>query len=204
MLNDTDRTAQRPAANEDEEEEEGAEDLKQSENTFHHGQRKREVKAEEDKQDEKDVSDSDSHQVSEAQMVEEANKEEAAVTESEAPGQAEVSDPHSVLTSHIPSQDAAAAGVECEQEQVSAPEPSTEQSVSIKSEDLDDEPGKNPQPSDGQETHITVSSAVDVKSFEETENKGEITAASQKTFGPPVNPPPPPIAPQNSSEGDTR
>ncbi|XP_013870155.1 FK506-binding protein 15 [Austrofundulus limnaeus] len=203
LLNDTDRSTHRPAAKEEEEEEEGPEDVKQSENTFHHEHvnGKREVNEEEDKQDEKDMADSDSHQVSEAQVMEEVKEEEEAVTESEAAGQAEVSDSHPVLTSHIPSQDTT-TGVDCEQEQASAPDNSTE-SVSLKSEDPDDEPEKSPQLSDGQETYSTVSTEVDVKSFEETENKGEITAASQKTFGPPVNPPPPPVAPQNSSEEDT-
>ncbi|XP_037833689.1 FK506-binding protein 15 isoform X2 [Kryptolebias marmoratus] len=213
LLGNADRSSQRAAVEEEKEEEEEPEDVKESEEKSHpvHVNGKAEVKKEEEEEKEEEgMADSDSHRVSEAQMTEEVKEEEEeATSESETPGQAEASeaseaaDPLPVLPSHLPSQDAKTADVECEQEQPSIPDAPTVERVLIPSVDPDDGLEKPSRLNDGQETHGTVSSEVDVKSSEETKNVGETTASSQKAFGPPVNPPPPPSAPQNSSGEDT-
>lgn len=156
----------------------------------------------------------DSHQISENQMNQEvaAVKEIETVTESKTQSQAEAlqaTDLHPVTSTERKTHEKAAESeVQQEQGEHSVPETTKETKDTNKSADPDDGPDESSPPEDGQETvserNAAVSSEVDEETLDNGEHVGGLNAASQKAFGPPANPPPPPNVLQNSSGEDTR
>lgn len=191
------------------EDEEESDDVKQTEKELHqnvHENGEREDK-EEEKEEETHVVEVAFKQVSEPQVNQKVASEEEAktVSESETQSQAEplqASDLHSVSSAGLKPE------VEQEQGEHSIPETTTEQKDTIKSADPDDEPDENSSPENGQETvsepNASLNSKVARENVDNSEHVEEMNAASQKAFGPPANPPPPPNALQNNPGEDTR
>ncbi|XP_038559429.1 FK506-binding protein 15 isoform X1 [Micropterus salmoides] len=218
LLSGTDRSSLSRVKEEEEEEEDDSDDLKQREEGPHqneHVNGERDVK--EDETEEKEHStESDSHHVSETQVDQEvaAEKETETATEVKVQSQAEALEttgPNPLSSPEPKPQETAATESEAQQEQ---PEHSTELNTetsieekdSNKYADRDDEPEESSPLEDGQETvserNAAASSQVDKESVNDGEHIGEMNAASPKAFGPPVDPPPPPNALQNSSGED--
>nr|XP_046241602.1 FK506-binding protein 15 isoform X3 [Scatophagus argus] len=207
LLSGTERSSLRPSKNEEEgeeeEEEEESDDVQQREElpqTNIHVNGEREVK-EDEKKEEEPVAELDSHQVSETQMDQEAaaEKETETITESQPQSKAEAlaaNDLHPVSSSELKSKETTVMEPEVQQEQA-------ERSVSTEEKDTNSSADPEDEPADGQESvserNAAVSIEVHKESMDDGEHVGEMTAASQKAFGPPANPPPPPSAPQNST-----
>ncbi|XP_040897863.1 FK506-binding protein 15 isoform X2 [Toxotes jaculatrix] len=218
LLSGTDRPSVLPKKEEEaeEQEEEESDDSKHREDKPHHNLHvngERQIK-EEEKDEEEPVAESDSHQVNETQLDQEggAAKETETETESKTQSQAETlqaPDPHPVSSSEQTPQERAATESEGQQEQgeQSVPETPTEPKDTDKSADPGDGPDESSPPEDGQESvserNAAVSSEVDKESTDNGEHVGDMNAASEKAFGPPANPPPPPNAVQNISGQDT-
>ncbi|KAM4577290.1 FK506-binding protein 15 isoform 2-T2 [Odontesthes bonariensis] len=211
LLSGTDKSSLRPH-NKEEEIEEDSKDVKQGEeksNQTKHVNGESEL-TEKEKEEEKHVADSESCQSDDAQMIQEGSTEEVTVTESKTLTQAEDSEApnlHKVSSSELvpPESETVAAEsvVQPEQGQQPAPDSSTEEKDLNKSVDPEEGPEESSMPEDDQERNSAVNSVGDVGCVEDRENIGEISAASQKAFGPPANPPPPPDALQNISGEDT-
>ncbi|XP_072244718.1 FK506-binding protein 15 isoform X2 [Leuresthes tenuis] len=209
LLSGTDKSSLRPH-NKEEEMEEDIQDVKQGEeksNQTKHVNGESEL-TEKDREEEKHVVDSDSCQSNNTQMIQEGPTEEATVTESNTLTQAEDSealDLHKVSSSKLVPQESVAAEsvVQPEQAQQSAPDSSTEEKDLNKSVDPEEGPEESSMPEDDQERNAAVNSVGDVGCVEDRQNTGEISATSQKAFGPPANPPPPPDVLQNISGEDT-
>ncbi|XP_015829929.3 FK506-binding protein 15 isoform X1 [Nothobranchius furzeri] len=191
LLTGTGHSSTRPVTKEEKEVEE-KEEMEKSDHTHINGER--------DIEEEEHVANSDHHPVNEVQMVEELKAEEE--TESEPPIEVrttEAEDVHPDSSSDLPSQETAGVQSMEEQDQPVVSETPVEEDL-MESADTEDRPEEGLQVRDSQQEPAAVSSEVDVRSLEDSENVGETTAAFQKAFGPPVNPPPPPTASQNGSE----
>ncbi|XP_018524829.1 FK506-binding protein 15 isoform X3 [Lates calcarifer] len=204
LLSGTDRSPSLSKKKEEaeEQEEKESDDVKQREERPHQNVQvngERQVQ-EEEKEEEEPVAELDSHQVSEAQINQEVSveNETETVTELKTQSQAELSQAthhHPVLSTEQEPHGTAAAESEVQQEP-------GEHSVPKNPTDPDDGPDESSPPEDEQETvlerNAAMSSEVGGESLDKGDHVGEMNAASQKAFGPPANPPPPPTALQNS------
>ncbi|KAL7392667.1 hypothetical protein ABVT39_028063 [Epinephelus coioides] len=214
LLSGTDSASLRSSVKEEEaeeEEEEETDDVKQRQETVQSAyvNGDREVK-EEEKEGEEHKAYSDSHKVSETQMDEgvAAEKETETVTKTQSQVEAlEDTDLNPVSPSELKVEKTAKSEEEQEQAGCSVPEISPEEKDTNRSADPDDKPDESSSAQDAQETvserNAAVSSEVETESVDDGEHVGEMHAASQKAFGPPANPPPPPNALPNSSGKDT-
>ncbi|GAA6226673.1 FK506-binding protein 15 isoform X3 [Lates japonicus] len=211
LLSGTDRSSSLSKKQEEaeEQEEKESDDVKQREERSHqnvHVNGERQVQ-EEEKEGEEPVAELDSHQVSEAQINQEVSveNETETVTELKTQSQAEASQAahhHPVLSTEQEPHGTAATESEVQQEQGEHSVPKTPTEPNDRSTDPDDGPDESSPPKDGQETvlerNAAMSSEVDEESLDKGEHVGEMNAPSQKAFGPPANPPPPPTALQKS------
>lgn len=199
LLTGTDRSSVRPSENEKEEEKDRSDEVKQREEKLHqneyvNGERK--VK-------EDHVIEPESHQVSETQMDEQVGAEEEPNTVTESKTQI-----HPNMNTELKLQETPAAEFEVQQEHGAhfVPETSAEENTNKSADPDKDKHGKSLPCENEQEAvsemNSTLSSEVDKESDNGT-HVGEINIVSTKAFGPPINPPPPPTALQNSSGKDT-
>ncbi|KAM7018551.1 FK506-binding protein 15 isoform 2-T2 [Tautogolabrus adspersus] len=214
LLSGTDRPPQKPIKSEEEaEKDEESEDVKQREETC---QQHVHVNGEREEKKEEDEHENDSNRVSETVKDQEVSTEQQTEAVSESKTQAETlekTDPKPASAAEPEQPEAAAAAeaaaeskVQEEQVELSFPETSTEEKDTNRSAESQDESDERPPPADGQqsvsEVKAAASSEMKQECVEDSEHEGEMKAASQKAFSPPVNPPPPPNALQESPGED--
>uniref|UniRef100_UPI0037E76F6C FK506-binding protein 15 isoform X2 n=1 Tax=Semicossyphus pulcher TaxID=241346 RepID=UPI0037E76F6C len=214
LLSGTDRSLQKPRKSEEEaENEEESDDVKQREEI---SQQNVHLNGEREEKKEEEEHEAYSHQVSESRKDQEvaAEKETETVTEYKTESQTETleaNDPQPVSTAETkPQETEAAAPAECEVEEKQVEPPVSETSTEQKdtrSADPEDGPDERSPPADRPETvseiKAAASSEKDKDRVDDGEHVGEMNAAPEKAFAPPVNPPPPPNALQKSPGEDT-
>ncbi|KAG7240055.1 hypothetical protein INR49_028058 [Caranx melampygus] len=179
----------------EEQEEEESDDVKQREKEPHenvHVNGERQV-TEGDEDEEEHVAEPSPHQVSETQIKQEVAAETETLTESETQKQTETSqgtDVHTASSAEQKSQETTGAA-ESEAQQELRETPAEPGDMSAHPHDRLDE-GSPPEDGEGR-----------VSDIDNVEPEGEMNAASQKAFGPPANPPPPPTALEDASGEDT-
>lgn len=202
LLSGTDRFASHPS-NEEEEAEKESEDVKQMEEKSHQSAHVNgEGAVKEGQQEEVEHEhDSNSHQIGVSQEVE---AERERVTESQVPSQT----PDTVFNTEHEPRGPQTAEVESEQqqeqEQQSAASTAREEDDLIKVVDPDVRFEESSLAEDEQERNVVDSNDEEKSHVNDAESTGEVNAASQKLFEPPVDPPPPPNTIQKSSTEDMR